>query len=502
MQSRYSFFCILSFGLLLAAGSCTKKLNTNQVDPNGEGVNLLTGSTVFPQILTSMVKNKLGANIATGSDNYDFASQYMGYWARSNSFSASGSQAEMESFSYLNSFGDGNWQSLYQTIYDMNFVMAHSVKNSILPGAARALRAMAFQDLVDQFGNVPYSQADQPALYLEPKYDSASTIYQDLAAQLDTAVTEIQASQSTTDDASDIMFKGSKPLWTAFANTIKLRVLLRQIPNGNVSSVTTQIAALQQQVGGFLGAGQDALVNPGYANAVQQQNPFWAQYGYTPAGVAVQNYDAFCSGQLMIAFLDSINDPRIGYFYSITTANNYFGNYFGETGNSSTPTSNFGPGILQSASAPALLFSAAQSFFMQAEAVQRGLMTGNAGALYQQGVEESFRYLTVPNATAAADAFLAGSSNGMVNFSISANKLQTILYQKWIAECELDGLEAYSDYRRTGFPFIAVVSRAAPGQPMPQRLLYPESEYTQNPANVDAQNQTASDLFTPIFWAQ
>ena len=36
--------------------------------------------------------------------------------------------------------------------------------------------------------------------------------------------------------------------------------------------------------------------------------------------------------------------------------------------------------------------------------------------------------------------------------------LQTILYQKWVAECELDGFEAYSDYRRTGFPVIAQVS--------------------------------------------
>jgi hypothetical protein len=278
--------------------------------------------------------------------------------------------------------------------------------------------------------------------------------------------------------------------------------LLRQVPNGNMSYVSAQLAKLQQQVGGFLGAGQDALVNPGYLNATQQQNPYWAQYGETPAGVAVQNSDAFCSGQLMIAFLDSINDPRIGYFFTETSAGTYFGNYFGETGNSSTPTSDFGPGVLQSPSMPALLFSAAQSFFMQAEAVQRGLMSGDAAALYKQGIEESFRYLTVPNATAAADAFIAGSTNGMVNFSLSTNQLQTILYQKWIAECELDGLEAYSDYRRTGYPFIAQVSRAAPGEPMPQRILYPETEYTQNPVNVNAQNQTAADLFTPIFWAQ
>jgi hypothetical protein len=100
----------------------------------------------------------------------------------------------------------------------------------------------------------------------------------------------------------------------------------------------------------------------------------------------------------------------------------------------------------------------------------------------------------------AADNFVSTSANGLVNLTVSTNALQTILYQKWVAECELDGYEAYSDYRRTGYPFIATPSYAVPGQAMPKRLLYPESEYTQNVANVNAQNQTASDIYTKIFW--
>lgn len=201
----------------------------------------------------------------------------------------------------------------------------------------------------------------------------------------------------------------------------------------------------------------------------------------------------------MINWLDSVGDPRLGYFYAQNSAGGYTGEPFGGTPN--TVTSAIGPGILQSATMPALLFSASQSLFMQAEAAQRGLITGNAASLYKQAVEESFRYLTVPNSATAADAYMSGSANGSVNFALSTNPLRTILYQKWVAECELDGLEAWSDYRRTGFPVITSPSASAVGLAIPVRLLYPQSEYTQNDANVTAQNQQPTDIYTNIFWA-
>ena len=86
----------------------------------------------------------------------------------------------------------------------------------------------------------------------------------------------------------------------------------------------------------------------------------------------------------------------------------------------------------------------------------------------------------------AADQFISGP-NGMVNIESTSNPLQTIIYQKWIAECELNPLEAYSDYRRTGYPYFSFISSSVPpGTPMPVRLLYPQSEYTQNLASLQA----------------
>jgi hypothetical protein len=292
------------------------------------------------------------------------------------------------------------------------------------------------------------------------------------------------------------MFNGSKTLWEQFANTVKLRILLRQVPNGNQTYVASEIAKIVQQGSGFLT--QDALVQPGFSSLPTKQNPFWNDYG--PGS---QNYNSFCASQVMINFLNSINDPRAGYYYAQSGAGGIGGEPLGNNDfNLASATSTLGQSLLRSPSQPGIIMLAATSLFMQAEAAQRGLLSGSAAALYQQGVEASFNFLGVPNAVAAADSYLAGSTNGFVNYASSTNQLQTILYQKWIAECALDGLEAYCDYRRTGYPLISQPSQGAPGSAIPQRLLYPETEYTQNSVNVNAQNQTAADIYTPIFWAQ
>src|ERR1700761_9042228 len=291
---------------LLSMAACTKKLDSNAHDPNGTPSNELKGKDFFAGTLVEIVSNKSGLNLYNAVDNYDYANEWMGYFCRNNGWAASGAQVEVESFQMNNSFSDGVWGSNYHTIYDLNFVIANSTANSILPGAARALRVMLFQDLVDQFGNIPYSKAENPALSLTPTYDSALSIYRDLNLQLDTAITEINASQATADDASDVMFKGDKTSWLQFANTMKLRVLLRQVPNGDQAYVTSENAQIP---GGFLTVG--GLVQPGYANVATKQNPFWT--GYSPGS---QNYNSFCANVTMLNFLDSISDPRVAYFYA------------------------------------------------------------------------------------------------------------------------------------------------------------------------------------------
>jgi Starch-binding associating with outer membrane len=488
----------LLFAILLGSlgmFSCTKNLDTNSENPNGIGINAITGKDVFAQALVTTVTNNSGFSIVTATDNYDYAQNWMGYWARNTSWAASGLQAQIENFQLPTSSSDGLWSSSYHNIYDYNYVIANSSEGSILPGASRVVRTMIFQDLVDQFGNIPYSQAADPAI-TTPAY--------------------VQASQATADGASDVMFNGNKNLWIQLANTIKLRIILRQVPNVYSPTdpfVTSELSGAIAQ-GGFLGPGQDAVVNPGFQDITSQtQNPFWADYGFQPGGspgppqvgTFYQNYNFFCANVTFLDFLDSISDPRLGYFYGLNGVGGYGGNILGVSSNLVANTSPIGTGLLQSASMGAWLLTASQSLFMQAEAAQRGMISGNYSDLYKQAVEESFRYLQVPDFLSAADQYLTGSANGMVNIGTSANPLQTIIYQKWVSECGFNPLEAYSDYRRTGYPYFSFISGSvSPGTPMPVRLLYPQSEYTQNLASLQANLgmtvQPASAIYDKIFW--
>src|SRR5271156_4326744 len=97
--------------LTIVVASCKKELNTNQSNPNGLGINQLKGSDIFAQALLATITDNRGANINNGADNYDYATQWIGYLARTTSYAPAGSQEQMETFGLTNSFSDGNWGS-------------------------------------------------------------------------------------------------------------------------------------------------------------------------------------------------------------------------------------------------------------------------------------------------------------------------------------------------------------------------------------------------------
>src|SRR6266850_2604949 len=111
-----------------------------------------------------------------------------------------------------------------------------------------------------------------------------------------------------------------------------------------------------------------------------------------------------------------------------SASNHYKGIPFGQPPDLPFTTSNtsaFGLGVMGGPSSPVTFLSAAQSFFLQAEAVQRGWMAGNAQALFQSGVTESFKLLGVPAAVAAATTYYS-SGTPNEDFAASPDKLKAI----------------------------------------------------------------------------
>lgn len=495
-------------GLLAGAVSCKKELDKNLQNPNGIASKDIKGKDVFASALNNTAVNILGQAVySTGTATAAFASEWMGYTARTTSYSASGAQLQIERFTLNNTYSNGLWEAQYHNIYDYNFVIANSAATSILNGASKVMRVLVFQNLVDIYGNIPFVQAVDPITSIRPGYDTDSAVYHALLPQLDSAIIALKASATSADDAADIMFKGDKTKWVQFANTIKLRILIRQSSNGDQSYIKQQFTAILAEGSGFLGVGQDAGINPGYADAVNQQSPLWNNYGFEVGGKnGKSNHVFYIANKSMTDYLTATADPRLGQLYAQGPNGGYSGNYLGEgaTARPVADLSTFGPGVLQSPSMDAIILSASQSLLLQAEAAYKGYIAGDYITLYKQGVEESFRYLKVAGGAGAADAYISSTADDRINISSSANPVKTIIYQKWIALCEMDGIEAWAEWRRTGYP-----DRTKPSfntgtvtNVIPERLLYPQTEYDNNAANVATQQQGSSDKYKPIFWSK
>jgi hypothetical protein len=301
---------------------------------------------------------------------------------------------------------------------------------------------------------------------------------------MDTAINlfKTSAAGNTVPASADIMFGGDATKWLKFANTVKLRLLLRQ-SEVNAAAAKTQAAALS---GGFLTS--DAVVQPGYLNSAGKQNPWWGS-NINVAGTYTQDF--YRAGQYAVSFFQAHNDPRLARFYKPVagTASTFQGNYFGEQGFPNNRTSEFGPGVLKSFGQPSVIMLAAESYFLQAEAALRGWITGDPKTLYQSGVTASFAYLGL--SAAQAQAYYSQAGDNQVNWDATTTfqeKLALIIRQKWAALTLINELEPYNDYRRLRLPPDVPLSMSPQSTgAIPNRLLYPQREYEVNAENVGAQ---------------
>jgi hypothetical protein len=221
----------------------------------------------------------------------------------------------------------------------------------------------------------------------------------------------------------------------------------------------------------------------------------------------------------IVSILSSSADPRLVRFFQSVSGSfnaNIYGDPTGSLYNGAS-TSYFGPGLIgnpngdgtytSGASQSQWIYPAFEALFLKAEAIARGWMTGDAGSVYEDAVTQSFIWLGVPDAQAAAQAYLSDPDNTNGNWDYAgssvADKVNFIAFQKYIANTGVDPLESYSDQRRLHFLPEGFISTnpSRVSNTLPLRLLYPQSEYTTNAASVNAEGNI--DAFSSkIFWEQ
>jgi hypothetical protein len=472
--------------------SCKKQLLDINTDPNNP-----TTASATPDLVLANALNVTGAiyNNPTSDNRYAFAGLWLGHIAYSGNYAIS---TENISYAITTNFGAGVWSSIYDNLIDYDFVeqKGKAQGNVFYEGIGKLMKAYNFQTLVDLYNNVPYSQALQGTSASKPTYDDAKAIYDDLGKKMDTAIALLKVSASGT-ISGDIMFAGDAVKWLKFANTVKLRLLLRQSERADRAAYITAEAAKFNATTPFLDV--DATINPGFLNSAGKTNPFWGS-NINTAGTYTQDF--YRAGQFVIDFFKAHNDTlRIAKFFVKAASTGIFqGNYFGDQGIPNSKTSTFGPGILKSATQPAVIMLAAESYFLQSEAALRGWIPGDPKALYQKGVEASFKFLGLTAGQAAT--YYSQPSDKQVNWDATVTfqeKLALIIRQKWAALTLINELEPYNDYRRLKLPADIPLSTSpySTGK-MPTRLLYPQREYEVNGESVGAQGTITPT--TNVWW--
>lgn len=521
MKKNKNILLLLLIAVAFATSSCSDFLDVNS-NPNQ-----LTDDNITPNLIFTQAENAIGNRQAS---RFVFLNNWMGYWGRSGTFIV-----EQEETTYKvgasSTEAEYTWDQTYDILFDLYLTKtkALAVKDSILAGASMVLSAKLWQETVDVYGNIPYSQAFSALKNPQPAYDNATDIYANLLVQLDSAIFWLNAKDLTLTSAkafskTDIIFARGDGTslnasvigqWKKLANTIKLRIFLRQSEKGFVPSAA-QLAKITTD-GGFLGAGEDVSVNPGYSNQQDKQNPFYADYGLTPTGSAATSNNTPNN-----YFLKKIinGDPRASSFYSSPATGTDYGALGGDHTLSSTVTGSvLGPnGLAPYPTSDQFILPAFESLFFQAEATIRGWLPGSDAAakvLYENAIQQSFRWLqvsskpTLLSGNALADSiFKKYIVKKVINWDSTGpaleQKLKLMTYQKYVAMCGEDPLEAWSDLRRLNDRLDYLPDGYLSWNPqradhLPYVLPYPQTEVTANAAHVPSRSTTT--IFTEkLFW--
>lgn len=355
---------------------------------------------------------------------------------------------------------------------------------------ARILKAWAFQNITDVWGDIPYKETLQGTDFPLPTYDAQESIYLDLLKELTEAAAMINPSDGKI--SGDIIYEGDMDKWYRFANSLKMRVALRL---SNVAPEMASTALAEAFTAGPMNSIDD---NASYKFLESQpnNNPWFFRFE-----LSVPNYGI---ASTMVDVLKSLNDPRLEKYADPALNENLGGGYVGQPVGldraSGSAISDFAvswpnaENILQPTSRFTIM-SYAEVGFILAEAAERGWISGNASDYYSTAVTASMEQWGITDPEVIATYL----SQEEVAYNTS-DPIKSIGNQKWIS-FYMQGAQAWSEWRRLQYPELEI-ARDAVIDGIPRRKGYPPSEINLNKSNYEAAvaRQGTDDLLTRVWW--
>ncbi|CAM3521772.1 SusD/RagB family nutrient-binding outer membrane lipoprotein [Zobellia roscoffensis] len=483
MRNKINIFLIL---LLTLGASCSESLEEINVDPN------TFPSAGDPQVLSSAI----GFMGYVVENDLNYSSSFL--WSQYYTWGIGVSIGNDERYVSVAGDFNGYWQRAYaNSLVDLNYITNNS-ESPAYRGIANVLKAHLFQGLVDHFGDVPFTEAISGAIedgsILTPNSESAeSTIYPGLISMLDAALTDFELAEDGIVGEDDFIYNGDITKWTKFANSLKLRILMR------TSETSPQGAAIQSLInsGTFIETTDDMPFIP-YSGATGDQNPMYARAEF---GVGM----FYFASNATLNLLESLNDPRAEVLYTKATSGTFEGALHGidqgtiDNEDFTSPASDYSLAseYAYGDSKPVILMSPWEVWFLRAEADARYTTSDDAATAFSTAIELNFSYMEV------ADAATYISSLDFAGAATLDDQIDLIAVQKWISLNGTQEDEGWIETRRFDRPasrlFTDGIFQTPPlsvlnSGTFPSSWLYPESERSLNP-NAPAQRSITDAIF-------
>ncbi len=452
-------FSLLTLSVVFT--SCNTDLDINR-NPD----NLIPESAELSAQLPAAIIGLAGSE---GAGMAIFGGFWAQYWTQSNT---ANQFKDIDNYSAGTADYNFIWNGMFDALGDVRNIkrraLAEGNWNYYL--IATTLEVQASQLLTDFYGDIPYEEASLSS-NLTPHFNTGEEVYDLMIADLDDALSKDLSTSAGPLPAGDMIFGGDMDKWTAFANTLKLKVYMRQTNSSRAALALTGLTNLLASGVDFLD--EDAGIDV-FSDEVNQSNPLY-EYIERKLNVATN----LRASNTLFSYLTTNGDTRKPFYYEA-------GNALAQ-GDYNSAASNIAVVNLH-AETPVYFMTREESLFLQAEAELRVNGGGAASkALYDAAVIHNFnRYSLIPILSGAYAYPVAGTFN---------QQLEAIITQKWIAAFPGNGFEAFFDQLRTGYPVLSYSVNGSTGGLFPKRIVYPLSERNANP-----NSPALVPITTPVWW--
>lgn len=502
----------------LVLGSCTKDFERINTDPNGAKLDDLDMDfriigepfrqiqqsiyAVNPSWVMQIQQNLMG----------DIFSGYMGV---PGPFGNAGNNNS--TYNLIDGWNVAMWGCAYGSYSPAPNISVMPVCNLIkerageqykdFAGWMQLLKVFTMHRVSDVYGPIIYTKYGivnpDGSIDYDSQKDAYYAFFADLKNGIDILTPFAQAETGTSTrpfSRFDMVYGGSYKSWVKFGNTLRLRLAIRIAKTDPVKAKAEGEAALAHPLGLLTTAdADDAMVN---ITPLEH-----------PLNVFNNSWDDIRMGAPMESILKGLKDPRLEVYFQPSVE--FPGQFKGVRNGIAMPSkiyANFSK--LATLRNEIQLITAAEAWFLKAEAALNGWAgAGSVKVNYEEGVRTSFiqrgigakatEYLAdntskpapytdpknAANNVPDGNGYLSTITVKWEDGDMPERKLERIITQKWIAMFP-DGQEAWTEFRRTGYPklFPVVVNNSGgkiPTTLFVRRINFVNTEYGTNQKGVE-----------------